>query len=250
VYEYDVFISYKRAGANVPAWIRTHFYPRLSELLDDNHDREVKIFFDDTIPGGTAWPLELRAALGRTRILLGSRSGEAWLAKDTFGDNIHDLGGLDPEATSTLTDRILERYQVSEYRKEENLQHLIKLLDGFPLALEVVLSNLTHQTPDEVLTALQAGNVSLNVGTSQDKTENIIRCIDYSHSNLSPQAQQLLLCLAPFTSVLRQDWLDGYTHYLKQQSILAIWPFDQWQQVIEEGLRAQRVIRGKTLDRA
>jgi len=70
VYEYDVFISYKRAGANVPAWIRTHFYPRLSELLDDNHDREVKIFFDDTIPGGTAWPLELRAALGRTRILL------------------------------------------------------------------------------------------------------------------------------------------------------------------------------------
>lgn len=70
MYEYDVFISYKRAGANVPAWIRTHFYPRLSELLDDNHDREVKIFFDDTIPGGTAWPLELRAALGRTRILL------------------------------------------------------------------------------------------------------------------------------------------------------------------------------------
>jgi hypothetical protein len=70
VYEYDVFISYKREGANVPAWIRTHFYPRLSELLNDNHDRDVKIFFDEMIPVGTAWPLELRAALLRTRILL------------------------------------------------------------------------------------------------------------------------------------------------------------------------------------
>jgi hypothetical protein len=70
VYEYDVFISYKRAGFNVPAWIRTHFYPRLSELLDDNLDRDVKIFFDELVPGGTSYPLQLQAALRRTRILL------------------------------------------------------------------------------------------------------------------------------------------------------------------------------------
>ena len=177
---------------------------------------------------------------GRTRILLGSRSGEAWLAKDTFGENIHDLGGLDPEATSTLTDRILERYQVTKYREEKEHQRhlidLIKLLDGFPLALEVVLSNLTRQTPSEVLTALQAGDVSLDVGSSQERTENIVRCIDYSHSNLPAEAQQLLLCLAPFTSVLGQMWLDRYTNHLKQQPVLGSWPFDQWQQVIGEAI--------------
>lgn len=70
VYEYDVFLSYKRAGANVPAWIRNHFYPRLSELLDDNLDRDVKVFFDENIAGGVIWPRELRTALQRTRILL------------------------------------------------------------------------------------------------------------------------------------------------------------------------------------
>lgn len=70
MYEYDVFISYKRTTGTVPAWIRTHFYPRLSELLDDNLDHDVKIFYDETVPGGSAWPVELRAALGRTRILL------------------------------------------------------------------------------------------------------------------------------------------------------------------------------------
>jgi hypothetical protein len=60
--------------------------------------------------------------------------------------------------------------------------------------LEVVLANLAHQTPTEILAALQAGDVSIDPKSdSQDKTESILRCIDYSHSNLSTEAQQLLL---------------------------------------------------------
>ena len=142
-------------------------------------------------------------AKGHTLVLLGSRSGEDWLAKGTFDDNIYELPGLDPEAASTLADRILERNNATKYRQDEDLRKLIKLLDGFPLALEVVLANLAHQTPTEVLAALQAGDVSIDPKSdSQEKTESILRCIDYSHSNLSPEAQQLLLCLAPFTSVI------------------------------------------------
>jgi tetratricopeptide (TPR) repeat protein len=171
---------------------------------------------------------------GRTVMLLGSRSGEEWLAKETFQENIHELGGLDREAASMLVDRILEKYGVVKYRKEEDLQHLIKLLDGFPLALEVVLANLTRQTPTEVLAALQAGDVDLNTGDSQKRTKNILRCIDYSHSNLSEDAQKLLVCLAPFTSVLNMNWLNEYTTYLKRQPVLATLPFDRWQEVIQE----------------
>src|SRR5262249_17238146 len=43
---------------------------------------------------------------GRSLVLLGSRSGEEWLAAGTFEANLHDLGGLDPEAASTLAERI------------------------------------------------------------------------------------------------------------------------------------------------
>jgi hypothetical protein len=70
VYEYDVFISYQRDGATVPAWVRTHFYPRLSELLDNQLDYEAKIFFDEKVRGGSRWPTEIRNALQRTRILV------------------------------------------------------------------------------------------------------------------------------------------------------------------------------------
>src|SRR5205807_4365520 len=119
--------------------------------------------------------------------------------------------------------------------QDGDLRKLIKVLDGFPLALEVVLANLAHQTPTDVLAALQTGDVSIDPKSdSQQKTESILRCIDYSHSNLSPEAQQLLLCLAPFTSVVWLNMLDRYTTHLKQQSILANLPYDRWSEVLRE----------------
>ncbi|GLZ41936.1 toll/interleukin-1 receptor domain-containing protein [Actinokineospora sp. NBRC 105648] len=70
VYEYDVFISYQREGNLIPAWVRTHLYPRLLEVLHDNLDRDVKVFFDEKLPGGVKVPSALRSALQRTRVLL------------------------------------------------------------------------------------------------------------------------------------------------------------------------------------
>ena len=196
-------------------------------------------------------PLDEQAALhsfladlskGHTMVLLGSRGGEGWLEKDTFDDNVYDLGGLDDEAASTLADRILERNNAAKYRQDEGLRKLIKVLDGFPLALEVVLANLAHQAPSQVLEALQAGDVKLDIDESkqqdrnifEQKTKSILRCINYSHSNLSPEAQQLLLCLAPFTSVVDTGALDNYTIHLRQQPVLAMLPFERWVEVLRE----------------
>jgi tetratricopeptide (TPR) repeat protein len=183
-------------------------------------------------------------AKGHTLVLLGSRGGEDWLARGTFDDNIYDLGGLDKEAASILADRILEKAGATHYRGDEHLRTLLNVLDGFPLAMEVVLANLRQQAPKEVLEALQAGDVRLDIEESKQqgkdifaqKTESILRCIDYSHSNLSPDAQQLLLCLAPFTSVI---WIDesvinNYINELKQQPVLSALPFDRWTEVIRE----------------
>jgi tetratricopeptide (TPR) repeat protein len=171
---------------------------------------------------------------GLTLVLLGSRSSEDWLSKETFADNLYELPGLDPEAASTLADRILDRHNATRYRQDKDFQTLLKLLDGFPLALEVVLANLARQTPADILAALQAGDVTINVGDSEKRTENILRCIDYSHSNLSPQVQQLLICLAPFTSVIWQSMLDKYTAHLKQQPTLSSLPFERWPEVLHE----------------
>jgi tetratricopeptide (TPR) repeat protein len=171
---------------------------------------------------------------GRTLVLLGSRSGESWLAKETFAENVYELEGLDPEAASQLAETILERQGTTGYRATPEVGEILKLLRGYPLALEVVLSNLTRQKPEEVLASLRAGSVDLDRGDSQEKTQSLLRCIDYSHSNLSEEMQDLLLCLAPFTGVVFQPLLQQYSEQLKQRPVLAGLPFDRWEAVLQE----------------
>ncbi|HEU4760511.1 MAG TPA: CHAT domain-containing protein, partial [Dehalococcoidia bacterium] len=171
---------------------------------------------------------------GQTLVLLGSRGGEDWLAPGTFGDNLYTLPGLDPEAASALADRILETLGVTKYRESRGFRRLLDLLAGYPLALEVILRNLATQTPAQVLDALQAGDVQLDRKDAKDKTESVLRCIEYSFSNLSPGAQDLLACLAPFTGVVHEGLLKPYTEHLKQQPPLAHLPFDRWPDVLKE----------------
>ena len=192
---------------------------------------------------------------GATLVLLGSRGGEEWLAPDTFDDNVYTLPGLDPEAASELADLILARQKVTQYRKDPDLVQLLKLLEGYPLALEVVLANLGRQTPAEVLAALvsgapglEAGEIDLANPDIQQKTQSILHCIAYSHSNLAPEAQTLLLCLAPFTGVIYLGGLEAYTEALKRQPALAGLPFERWGEVLGQamdwGLLAPHEVEG------
>src|SRR5262245_13232113 len=175
---------------------------------------------------------------GQTLVLLGSRGGERWLTEGSNAPlrptDVYELPGLDDEAASTLAERILERHQATHYRTDAALLDLMKLLDGFPLALEVLLANLGRQSPQAIVDALRAGDVALDQGTSQSKTESIVRCIDYSHSNLAPEAQGLLTCLAPFSAVLNTQFLSRYTDYLRQQPALAHLPWERLPAVLEE----------------
>ena len=205
---------------------------------------------------------------GQSLVLLGSRGGADWLqggvnpplrAVDSYA-----LPGLDPGAAADLAERILTRQVADEskrrtYAADPAFTRLIKLLDGSPLALEVVLSNLARQTPGEIVAALEAGEVGLDTppqpspgwggshdggdettvppptggrlgGGLADKTRSILQCIAYSHSNLSSDAQQLLLCLAPFSGVLWADQLENYAKHLVTH--LPTLPVAQWPAVL------------------
>ena len=151
---------------------------------------------------------------GKSRVLLGSRSDEGWLGLVIRG-NVYGLRGLDPEARTDLAKEILARHARSRAEnllKDGDFGRLLKVLAGYPLAMEVVLPNLSRQSPGEVLTALQAADVDLDTG-SEDRTRSILKCVEYSHSNLSQKAQRLLLCLAPFRGFI---WRGGIPNYAEQ----------------------------------
>ena len=179
---------------------------------------------------------------GRTIILLGSRSGEEWLRPDPLRDNdVYDIPGLDYEARTDLAEAIIKAIGAPNYPEQEDHQsdfrRLLKLLGGYPLAMEVVLADLAQNTPARIIERLQAANVNLNnQEETADKTQRILKCIDYSHSNLSEDAQALLLCLAPFTGVLHTRPLENYSEKLKSQPALANLPFDRWPDILQEAI--------------
>jgi tetratricopeptide (TPR) repeat protein len=146
----------------------------------------------------TGWLTRLRG--GKTLVLWGSREPETWAAADTFGNNVYNLSGLDPQAASTLTDRILTHHHATHHlhnpHEQDALTKLLGILGGYPLPLEVVLPRLATTPPSEVAAELNSG------GTGADPVGLIRTAIEYSHGKLDPALQHSLLMLAPFIATI------------------------------------------------
>ncbi len=75
-----------------------------------------------------------------------------------------------------------------------------------------------------------------------DKTRSIMRCIDYPHSNLSPDAQTMLLCLAPFVGVIYVPVLEQYSTQLQQQPALGERQVAQWRAIMFQARSRSAII--------
>jgi tetratricopeptide (TPR) repeat protein len=148
------------------------------------------------------------------------------------------LRGLDPEARTQLAERILESHvprKAAALRLDEDFGRLMKVLAGYPLAMEVVLPNLKTQSPSEILVALQAADIDLDV-ESEDKTKSILKCVEYSHSNLSESAQKLLLCLAPFSGFIHSGLIPIYAKELQKLEPFRDYDFTNFDGAIQEAM--------------
>ncbi|ACK64557.1 Tetratricopeptide TPR_2 repeat protein [Rippkaea orientalis PCC 8801] len=227
----------------------------ITDLRSSNH-----ILILDNLESVTGQPLAIQNTLekteqeklkyllqrlkgGKTKIVLGSRSEESWLKEVYTNNNIrylYPLQGLDKESRTELAEKILEATipnpkKRDKVKEDDNFKRLMKLLAGYPLAMEVVLGNLKTQTPQEILNGLQLADVNLDTG-SENKTESILKCVEYSHSNLSPDAQKLLLCLAPFSSFINRFSIPNYVQELQKLDPFQDYPFDQFEDAISEAI--------------
>jgi tetratricopeptide (TPR) repeat protein len=73
-------------------------------------------------------------------------------------------------------------------------------------------------------------------GVGQDKTTSILKCVEYSHSNLSESAQQLLLCLAPFSGFIYRGGIPLYAEELKKLEPFKDYDFAGFDDAIQEAI--------------
>ncbi|MGD1943236.1 MAG: CHAT domain-containing protein [Leptolyngbyaceae cyanobacterium] len=220
--------------------LKSEPYALMLDNLESVTGQELAI--QNTLPEAEQVKLKdflLKLVGGQTKVVLGSRSGEDWLAA-VYRDNRYALQGLDPQSRTELAEQILERHvdnreQIAALRAADDFGRLMTLLAGYPLAMEVVLANLGRQSPGGILAALDAADINLDSG-SENKTQSILKCVEYSHSNLSPEAQKLLLCLAPFKGFIDRADLENYAKQLKQLEPFQDYPFDKFDAAVQEAI--------------
>jgi hypothetical protein len=69
-YQYDVFLSYRRAN-DWPRFVENHFLPKFRHWLDATLGRTSSVFFDvRDIETGESWPYRLANALAHSKVMV------------------------------------------------------------------------------------------------------------------------------------------------------------------------------------
>ncbi|UCH95968.1 MAG: tetratricopeptide repeat protein [Candidatus Aminicenantes bacterium] len=165
------------------------------------------------------------------KILLGSRSDEAWLRKDTFTDNVYVLEGLDHVSRFQLAEKIVKDVVIDD-RGEFN--RLMDILAGYPLAIEIILPNLGHRSAKELREMLTGVGVDLKGGRV---SEEIFKCINISFSLLTPRARESMLVFAPFTSFLNAAGLEQYLNELQNSDVFSNLTLADLEEALSQGLK-------------
>lgn len=147
---------------------------------------------------------------GRTLVAIGSRSGECW--REAAGDEYH-LEGLDEKGSRELAGRISERIKMEIVADDEDFSKLIKLLNGNPLGMEMILPCLPEKDSSDILKSLTDAGIGLKAD-GDDRTEDVIKLMEYSFYSLSPESRRLLLLFAPFRSVINMHFVENYINEL------------------------------------
>ncbi len=192
--------------------------------LSKNERRRIKTFLTQLFKGAA-------------RVLLSSRDAAQWLSSTTFKDHVFHLGPLDAEASRQLCERILEKHGCTLNLKNEEPRELIAILKKNPLALEVVLPDLSGQTPSEITTAL--GLKGADADTPAART--LIDAIEFIYRTLPLSARRLLACLSPFADVINPEFLTQYGQQLKKQKPLENLNFDSFNELIQSAFRRKLI---------
>ena len=80
-YEYDIFVSYRRSDDDWVRGTKENFMRAVSSLLRPSIGKYIRVFVDEDIETGTAWPNKLANALSKSKLLV------PILSRDYFQSN-------------------------------------------------------------------------------------------------------------------------------------------------------------------
>jgi tetratricopeptide (TPR) repeat protein len=184
-------------------------------LLSEPEQSALDAFLAEVAGGGATWVL-----------LVSRRKEQRWLSNPHL---VHELAGLDPPDRLELGWKILERSGLLESspgqrsgprlngpRLGPEYLHLLELLDGHPLAMQIALPLLKEAPATVLFSEITKHLDQLSPDDGEDARDPILTAVmDYSFSRMSHRSRVHL----PFLSLFhRRVMMDILTH-MTQESV-------------------------------
>ncbi len=143
---------------------------------------------------------------GATKVLITSRSTEDWLgASDRY---LLPLGGLDGEERWEFANAILRGLGKKVDRSDKGFDELIKLLNGHPLAMRVLLPRLEHSPAAAVVKALRENTEVLKSAAADENEARLFATLRFATDALPAAWQPLLVPIAQHEGFVHADLLE------------------------------------------
>jgi len=170
----------------------------------------------------------MRLQNGKSLILLSSQQNLKWLAKDTFGDSVYELAGIDNTSAN-----ILIKSKLNGKISDQDIRNFYLQLEKNPLLLEIAIQAILEN--ETALLSVLKTTMSNTDKQGEAKQQYILHeVINYIYNRQTLDEQGLLLCLAPLNFAMNTEALSNYSQQLQQKSVLAHLPFDNWEKVLEK----------------
>jgi tetratricopeptide (TPR) repeat protein len=156
---------------------------------------------------------------GASKVLITSRSEEAWLGSEQRRKV--ELGGLDGEERWAYAEAILRDLGVTIDRTDKDLVELMKLLDGHPLAMRVVLPRLEEQRAGELARALRSNLTALGEG-GDEALKKLYATLKLAEDVLPEELKPLLVLLG-----MHERFIDGDLMEAMAKQVDAAWTRDR-----------------------
>ena len=156
---------------------------------------------------------------GKTRVLITSRSDEAWLGAT---NRFHiPLGGLKGEELWDYCTAILRDFNFKVDRNDPELTRLLELLDGHPLTMRAVLPELERRSLTSIIESLEKNLAGLSKNDADIGSESrLYATLGFLNESVPDELQELRIPLS-----LHERFVDGdYLHAMAKQVDEAAWP--------------------------
>ncbi|MCC6558941.1 MAG: tetratricopeptide repeat protein, partial [Polyangiaceae bacterium] len=144
---------------------------------------------------------------GKTKVILTSRSEEAWLGPELRRKIA--VGGLDKEERWEYCETILRELGVRADRDDRDLVELLDLLGGHPLAMRVVLLRMEKgQRAGELVSALRSNLLALE-GEGDEAQRKLYATLKLAEEALPEELKPLLVPLGMHEGHVDGDYLEA-----------------------------------------